>query len=199
MSLSIRQTAVLGLAAFLATGCASPDRNRSTGTLVAVTSGTRTTNLGADRFVPLAAPPETGGQCTAPPLEAISPGEGFIVLAFPDTVRPVRRIALRFAPGGKLSDYNDERGDLLTQRLVGADGGPPRPGEEIRIVPPQGRRTRISINLAMGIGMAMNDGGGQPAEGMHGTAAELMAMPLLGNPASVVERTVRRCPIVRGE
>lgn len=141
-------------------------------------------------FVPHAEPPAEGGECGRGPM---LDGRSSVVLAFPGLTAPHRRVQLRYRRDGQLAYYSDAWGDLLTARVEAADGGRPRAGEPVRVVPPAGRQTSVHINLEMDQGIARSWGGGLEDVIVVGTAEVALEAIHLGHPARMIREVERRC------
>jgi hypothetical protein len=140
-------------------------------------------------FKPDVAATEEGGECKRLNI----PGFGRQVgLAFPTAAAPVREVWVTYADGEFVKYYSDTRGDLV-ERVVGQDGGPPRPGEAARKLPPAGRQTSIHINFENQLGLAMNVGGDKPALRVQGTVQQMLTAENLGNPENLIKLVTKRC------
>jgi len=140
-------------------------------------------------FVPDVPAFSEGGECQTREL----PGRGKdIGIAFPDVENAVRQVWLTFGTEGKVVNYSDVRGDLV-RKVVGADGGPPRPGEPVRALPPAGRQTSIHLNITNQVALAQNVGGDRPQVTSVGAPRAVMNAKNLGNPAAMIELVLSRC------
>src|SRR5687767_331173 len=130
-----------------------------------------------------------GGECQT----RVNPALGREVgLAFPNKSSPVRLVWLTYSDSGELTHYSDMRGDL-DRRVVGPDGGPPRPGEAARLLPPAGRQTSINLNFQHNAGVAMNLGGDREQQTTLGPAETFMTAEKFGNLRAIVQLITSRC------
>jgi hypothetical protein len=131
-----------------------------------------------------------GGECDTRAIPGLGRQVG---IAFPNRLNPIRRVWLTYDETNTLISYTEERGDLV-RKVVGPDGGPPRRGQPVTRLPPEGRQTTIDINLRSQVGLAENLGGNKPPVSTAGKADEMMGAGNLGRPRAMVEMITARCP-----
>lgn len=162
-------------------------------TMSPVTRGTGTERLAVNQnlreFAPDIPAFAEGGECQTRQI----PGRGRDVgIAFPSVADAIRSVWLTYGDNGDLINYSDTRGDLV-MKVTGLDGGPPRPNEPIRTVPPVGRQTAIHMNLQNNVVLARNHGGDREAVAAAGSSQSGLTAENLGSPMAVIEMVTARC------
>jgi hypothetical protein len=158
-------------AVLLLLSCAACAPRTTTTTVSSMVTSVAVTSSGPGglaAFVAAVPPFEEGGTCGT----MNEAGRQVVTLRFAGPGETVRSLALTMDARGEVVNYSDARGDLKV------DG--------------TGPRTVVSVNLELGVAMALNERGDAPGV-TTGGAAKAMELENLGNPRRMSELVKRRC------
>ncbi|MFI5228886.1 MAG: hypothetical protein ACHQWU_07440 [Gemmatimonadales bacterium] len=133
----------------------------------------------ASRFIPLVpVPSDTTAKCEAANPVVLQPGDSGVLLRFATHDGVGRVVSAVWDSAGHLRRYNDARGDLR---------GPPNP------IAARGPRTTITIEVAMGMALLVNEDHGRTPGSLMSTVNDALAADNLGPPRKLLARLHTQC------
>ena len=138
----------------------------------------------ASRFIPLVpVPSDTTAKCEAANPVVLQPGDSGVLLRFATHDGVGRVVSAVWDSAGHLRRYNDARGALR-----GELGWSPPP-----LPAAPGPRTTITIEVAMGMALLVNEDHGRTPGSLMSTVNDALAADNLGPPRKLLARLHTQC------
>jgi hypothetical protein len=146
--------------------------------------------LALRRFRPARPAVDSGGECVV--REGFAPGERILAGYFPSRADGEVLVNLTVDSAGRLLRYEERRGLLRVPGMAQARTAAAR-DSAVRAAERATRTTHIWLDRVTGEARAVNQGGGEPSEGVFGRVDEFETARELGLPGARAARVAALC------